>query len=46
MIRYNIPLSPSAGTQTPWGQTYGSDVGRNQLLPLPDVERLNNPVVN
>jgi hypothetical protein len=43
VIRYSITLSPAAGTQTPWGQTYGSDVGRNQLLPLPDVERLNNP---
>ena len=45
VIRYNIALTPAAGTQTPWGQSYGSDVGRNQLLPLPDVERLNNPAV-
>lgn len=45
-IRYNIILSPAAGTATPWGQTYGSDDGRDQLLPLPDVERLNNPALN
>lgn len=43
VIRYNLTLSPAAGSTTPWGQTYGTDVGRNQLLPLPDVERLNNP---
>lgn len=46
VIRYNLTLSPAANTPTPWGQTYGSDVGRNQLLPLPDVERLNNPLLN
>ena len=43
VIRYNLTLTPAAGSATPWGQTYGSDVGRNQLLPIPDVERLNNP---
>jgi hypothetical protein len=43
VIRYNLTLTPAAGTIAPWGQTYGSDVGRNQLLPIPDVERLNNP---
>ena len=46
VIRYNITLAPAAGTQTPWGQSYGSDSGRSQLLPLPDVERLNNPNIN
>jgi hypothetical protein len=43
VIRYNLTLTPAAGTMAPWGQTYGSDVGRNQLLPIPDVERFNNP---
>lgn len=46
VIRYNLTLSPAFNSPTPWGQTYGSDVGRDQLLPLPDVERLNNPALN
>ena len=46
VIRYNLTLSPAFNSATPWGQTYGSDVGRSQLLPLPDVERLNNPLLN
>ena len=43
VIRYNLPVTPAAGTATPWGQTYGPDQGNQLLLPLPDVERLNNP---
>lgn len=43
VIRYNLTVSPAAGTPTPWGQTYGPDQGSALLLPLPDVERFNNP---
>lgn len=45
VIRYNLMISPSQGTATPWGQTYGPDAGNLQLLPLPDVERFNNPAI-
>lgn len=45
VIRYNLTVSPAAGTTTPWGQTYGPDQGGQLLLPLPDVERLNNPLL-
>jgi hypothetical protein len=39
-IRFNIPLNPAVGAPFPnGGGTYGS----NKCLPLPDVERLNNP---
>ena len=43
VLRYNLTVSPPAGSQTPWGQTYGPDQGSLLLLPLPDVERFNNP---
>ena len=43
VIRYNLTVSPAAGSATPWGQTYGPDQGSALLLPLPDVERFNNP---
>jgi hypothetical protein len=43
VIRYNLTVSPPAGSTTPWGQTYGPDQGSALLLPLPDVERFNNP---
>jgi hypothetical protein len=43
VIRYNLTVTPPAGTQTPWGQIYGPDQGNLLLLPLPDVERFNNP---
>lgn len=46
VIRYNLTLAPAAGSTTPWGQTYGPDAGASQLLPLPDVERLNNPLLH
>jgi len=39
-IRFNLPLIPAAGAPFPnGGGTYGS----NKCLPLPDIERLNNP---
>jgi starch-binding outer membrane protein, SusD/RagB family len=42
-----VPLVPAPGTQYPFqGQAKGgsySDLGGKRCLPLPDVERLNNP---
>jgi starch-binding outer membrane protein, SusD/RagB family len=38
--RYNIPLSPAAGTAFPSG---GGTYGAQSCFPLPDVERINNP---
>jgi hypothetical protein len=43
VVRYDITLTPAAGSTTPWGQQYGPAEGHNQLLPLPDVEIQNNP---
>lgn len=37
--RLNLPLDPVPGTVYPKGGTYGS----TRCLPLPDIERLNNP---
>jgi hypothetical protein len=39
-IRFNLPLVPAAGSVFPNG---GGNYGSNKCLPLPDVERLNNP---
>jgi hypothetical protein len=39
MRRFNIPLSPAAGTAYPHGNTYGDQ----RCFPLPDSERNNNP---
>ncbi|HEX7241851.1 MAG TPA: RagB/SusD family nutrient uptake outer membrane protein [Longimicrobiaceae bacterium] len=39
VIRYNLALTPATGTAFPKGGTYGSTT----CLPLPNVERLNNP---
>jgi starch-binding outer membrane protein, SusD/RagB family len=39
MRRYNIPLSPAAGTAYPGG---GGSYGAQSCFPLPDVERINN----
>jgi len=39
-IRFNVPLKPAAGAPFPNG---GGTYGANKCLPLPDVERLNNP---
>lgn len=46
LIRYNLTISPAAGTTTPWGQTFGPDRGAQLCLPLPQVELLNNPRLN
>ncbi|HJQ19892.1 MAG TPA: hypothetical protein VJ867_06035 [Gemmatimonadaceae bacterium] len=46
VIRYNITLTPPEGATTPWGQQYGPAEGQNQLLPLPDVEIQNNPMLH
>lgn len=39
-IRFNVPLSPPIGAVFPNG---GGTYRANKCLPLPDVERLNNP---
>jgi hypothetical protein len=41
IIRYNLPLTPAAGTAYPKGGTYESQL----CLPLPNIERLNNPAI-
>jgi hypothetical protein len=41
LIRYNIPLSPAVGA--PWHN--GAVYGDTRCMPLPDVERLNNPTL-
>ncbi|MBV9879518.1 MAG: hypothetical protein JO180_03435, partial [Gemmatirosa sp.] len=41
LIRYALPLTPAAGATFPGGGTYGSQ----RCMPIPDVERLNNPNV-
>jgi starch-binding outer membrane protein, SusD/RagB family len=38
-IRFSIALDPATGTSFPKGGTYGT----TKCLPLPNVERLNNP---
>jgi hypothetical protein len=43
IIRYNLTVSPAAGTLAPWNQAYGPDKGSQMCLPLPQVETLNNP---
>ena len=37
-----VPLVPAAGTDYPEGGKYG-DLGGNMCMPLPDIERANNP---
>lgn len=39
LIRFQIPLDPAAGAKFPGGGTYGSQ----ECMPLPDVEKFNNP---
>lgn len=39
-IRFNVPLRPAPGAVFPNG---GGTYGTNKCLPLPDIERLNNP---
>jgi hypothetical protein len=41
--RYNIPLSPAAGTAYPGG---GGLYGTQTCFPLPDAERVNNPNIS
>ncbi len=41
IIRFNLPLDPAVGAPYPKGGTYGD----MRCLPLPDVERLNNPTL-
>ena len=43
IIRYNLTVTPAAGTLTPWNQAFGPDKGSQMCLPLPQVEILNNP---
>ena len=38
-LRFNAPLNPPSGTAYPGGGAYGTQV----CLPLPDVEKQNNP---
>jgi hypothetical protein len=45
LIRYNLTISPAAGSGTPWGQTFGPDKGSQLCMPLPQVELLNNPLL-
>jgi hypothetical protein len=40
--RFNIPLTPAPGTPYP---TKGGNYGNTTCLPLPDIERFNNPAV-
>ena len=46
IIRYNLTVSPAAGTSTPWNQTYGPDKGSQLCLPLPLTEIQNNPLLH
>ena len=41
VIRYELTLRPAAGATFPGGGTYGSQ----KCMPLPDVERQNNPEI-
>jgi starch-binding outer membrane protein, SusD/RagB family len=42
IIRFDVTLTPAAGTRFPGGGVYGSQ----KCLALPDVERLNNPALS
>ena len=46
IIRYNLTVSPAAGSPTPWNQQFGPDKGSQLCLPLPQVEILNNPLLH
>ena len=48
IVRYNLTLRPATGTNYPAGGQYGTQqcVGGTRVgLPLPDIERQNNPVL-
>lgn len=42
-IRFNVPFHPAVGAVFPNG---GGTYGTNKCLPLPDIERLNNPTIS
>jgi hypothetical protein len=46
IIRYNLTVTPAAGTSTPWNQAYGPDQGSELCLPLPLTELQNNPLLH
>jgi hypothetical protein len=46
LIRYDLTLSPAAGSLTPWNQQFGPDKGSQLCMPLPQVEILNNPLLH
>lgn len=46
MIRYNLPFRPATGTVFPApGNPKGGTYGDTRCLPLPNVERFNNPLI-
>jgi hypothetical protein len=45
IIRYDLQVSPAQASATPWGQTFGPDRGSLLCLPLPNVEKNNNPTL-
>ena len=46
IVRYNLTVTPAANTMAPWNQQYGPDQGNQLLLPLPEVEIRNNPLLS
>jgi len=46
LIRYDLTLSPAAGSLAPWNQQFGPDKGSQLCMPLPQVEILNNPLLH
>lgn len=42
-IRFSVPFHPAVGAVFPNG---GGTYGTNKCLPLPDIERLNNPTIS
>lgn len=46
IVRYNLTVTPAANSMAPWNQQYGPDQGSQLLLPLPEVEIRNNPVLS
>jgi hypothetical protein len=46
LIRYDLTLTPAAGSLAPWNQQFGPDKGSQLCMPLPQVEILNNPMLH
>ncbi len=46
LIRYDLTLTPAAGSLAPWNQQFGPDKGSQLCMPLPQVEILNNPLLH